>query len=112
MSRNQEPFPPDPVPDASNQGTAETLSPEGLAEERHWQETLVAIASVKAGRIVPEEIVHEWLGSWGQPNESAPPVYQERRKRLERYATWSDEEAAEFDKILAFQRQIDPKAIC
>lgn len=30
-----------------------------------------------------------------------------RRARIERYATWSEEEAAEFDEILKAQRPID-----
>lgn len=34
----------------------------------------------------------------------------ERRQRLERYATWGEEEAQEFEKNLAFQRQIDEEA--
>jgi plasmid stability protein len=34
----------------------------------------------------------------------------ERRKRLERYATWTEEQAKEFDDNLAFQRQIDDEA--
>lgn len=30
----------------------------------------------------------------------------ERRKRLERYATWSEEQTKEFDDNLAYQRRI------
>lgn len=33
--------------------------------------------------------------------------FEERRQRLERYATWSDEDLAEFDEALAAQRVID-----
>ena len=31
----------------------------------------------------------------------------ERRRRLERYATWTAKEVEEFDEVLAGQRQID-----
>lgn len=34
----------------------------------------------------------------------------ERRKRLERYVTWSDEDAEQLDRALAEQRQIDDDA--
>ena len=39
----------------------------------------------------------------------------ERRRRLERYATWTDEDLAEFEQALAAQRTIDDElaaAIC
>ncbi len=33
--------------------------------------------------------------------------FKERRRRLERYATWTEEDLAEFEEALAAQRQID-----
>ena len=33
--------------------------------------------------------------------------FRQRRARLERYATWSDEDLAEFEEALAAQRVID-----
>ena len=33
----------------------------------------------------------------------------ERRTRLERYVTWTDEDLAEFNEVLALQRVIDDK---
>ncbi len=42
-------------------------------DEKRWSETMEAIASVKAGKVVPEEDVNEWLESWGSENEFKPP---------------------------------------
>lgn len=38
-----------------------------------WKETLEALDSVKAGRVVESEKVHAWLESWGKDNELSPP---------------------------------------
>lgn len=35
--------------------------------------------------------------------------FEPRRQRLERYGTWTEEEAAEFDEALAAQRRVDEK---
>lgn len=43
------------------------------AEEIRWQETLVALQSVRDGRVVAEDEVHAWLESWGTPDERKPP---------------------------------------
>ncbi|MFQ5739882.1 MAG: CopG family ribbon-helix-helix protein [Acidobacteriota bacterium] len=42
-------------------------------EEKRWQETLVALESVKEGRVVEGEAVEAWLQSWGKENELSPP---------------------------------------
>ncbi len=42
-------------------------------DEKRWSETIEAIASVKAGKVVAEEDVNEWLESWGSENEIKPP---------------------------------------
>lgn len=42
-------------------------------EERRWQDTLVALDSVKSGRGVDEIEVTEWLSSWGAKQEKEPP---------------------------------------
>jgi len=42
-------------------------------DEKRWSETMEAIASVKAGKVVAEEDVNEWLESWGSENEFKPP---------------------------------------
>jgi len=110
MPRRKEPRPSTLALEAAKLGSTELTSPVDSTEGRRWQETLDALASVQAGHGVPGEIVHAWLGGWGQASEKAPPICERRRKRLERYATWSEEEVSEFDEILAFQRQVDPDA--
>ncbi len=42
-------------------------------EEQRWEETLIAIESVKSGKLVGENEVNEWLESWGTANELKPP---------------------------------------
>ena len=55
-----------------NQALREYLSRETLAEER-WLETLGALESLKAGKVVEGDAVHAWLRSWGGSAELAPP---------------------------------------
>ena len=55
-----------------NQALREYISRESLAEER-WKETLGALESLKAGKVVEGEDVHAWLRSWGGPDELAAP---------------------------------------
>jgi predicted transcriptional regulator len=55
-----------------NQALREYIARESLAEER-WRETLGALESLKAGKVVEGENVHAWLRSWGEPDELAPP---------------------------------------
>jgi predicted transcriptional regulator len=42
-------------------------------DERRWQETLEALASVRAGRVVEGDDVMEWIASWGKKAEKKPP---------------------------------------
>ena len=50
---------------------------EFIAREREgevlWQQTLGALESVRTGRVVSAESVHDWLGTWGGPTEQSPP---------------------------------------
>ncbi len=55
-----------------NQALREYISRESLGEER-WKETLGALESLKAGKVVEGEDVHAWLRSWGGPDELAAP---------------------------------------
>lgn len=42
-------------------------------DEKRWQETLEALASVRAGRAVEGDDVLEWIASWGKKAEKKPP---------------------------------------
>lgn len=42
-------------------------------DERRWQETVEALASVKTGRIVDGDDIMKWLASWGRKVEKKPP---------------------------------------
>lgn len=42
-------------------------------ETKRWEETLIALESVKNGEGIPEEKVDIWLQSWGTDNEKRPP---------------------------------------
>jgi len=42
-------------------------------DERRWQETVDALASVKAGRIVHGDGIMNWLATWGKKAEKKPP---------------------------------------
>jgi len=56
--------------------TSVRLSPEieRLGEdERRWAETVEALASVKAGRVVDGDEMMEWISSWGRKAEKKPP---------------------------------------
>ena len=55
-----------------NQALREYISRESLADER-WKETLVALESLNAGRVVEGDGVHAWLRSWGGSDELPPP---------------------------------------
>jgi predicted transcriptional regulator len=43
-------------------------------DEKRWGETLEALASVKAGRVVEGDEMLEWIGSWGAEGEEAAPM--------------------------------------
>lgn len=42
-------------------------------DEKRWRETLEALASVRAGRVVDGDEVMAWIGSWGKKGEKKPP---------------------------------------
>ena len=42
-------------------------------DERRWAETVQALASVKAGRVVDGDEMMGWLRSWGKKGEKKPP---------------------------------------
>lgn len=42
-------------------------------ETKRWEDTLIALESVKKGQGVKEEDVALWLGSWGTDTEIKPP---------------------------------------
>lgn len=42
-------------------------------EEIRWSDTVEALESVKAGRLVESENVAEWLKSWGSDSPKSPP---------------------------------------
>lgn len=42
-------------------------------DEKRWHETLEALASVRAGRVVDGDEVMEWIASWGRKAEKKPP---------------------------------------
>ena len=42
-------------------------------DEQRWKETLSAVASVQAGKVVDGDKVHAWLDSWGTDNELPAP---------------------------------------
>ena len=42
-------------------------------DERRWADTLEALASVKAGRVVDGDDMLEWIASWGSKAEKKPP---------------------------------------
>jgi len=56
-----------------NQAIREYLE-KSRKETKRWQETLMALDSVKRGGEIPEKDVEKWLRSWGSNNELKPPV--------------------------------------
>ena len=55
-----------------NQALREFLERRDLEQVR-WQETLAAMESVARGKVVSGQAVHDWLTSWGSPDELSPP---------------------------------------
>ncbi len=55
-----------------NQAVREFIDRQQL-EEGRWRETVQALDSVESGRVVAGEAVHEWLATWGTPDEKKPP---------------------------------------
>ncbi len=42
-------------------------------ESKRWEDTLLALNSIKEGHEIPSEDVEKWLKSWGSDNELKPP---------------------------------------
>lgn len=42
-------------------------------EQTRWAETIRAMDSVSRGHVVSGDSVHDWLRSWGAPEELDPP---------------------------------------
>jgi predicted transcriptional regulator len=42
-------------------------------DEKRWNDTLDALASVRAGRVVEGDAMLEWMSSWGRRAEKKPP---------------------------------------
>jgi len=42
-------------------------------DSKCWQETLEALASVKAGDLIEGDQIDTWLASWGNAKELEPP---------------------------------------
>lgn len=42
-------------------------------ETKRWEETLIALDSIREGREIPSQDVEKWLESWGSDNELKPP---------------------------------------
>jgi predicted transcriptional regulator len=55
-----------------NQAVKEFIEKQA-SEEKRWQETLQALDSVKAGKVIDAEAVHAWLESWGADTELQQP---------------------------------------
>ncbi len=55
-----------------NQAIREYIENEQI-ESKRWEETLLALESVKNGKGIPEEKVDIWLQSWGTKNEEQAP---------------------------------------
>jgi predicted transcriptional regulator len=55
-----------------NQAIKEFIARRTIAEER-WNDTLMALESVKSEAVVDEGEVIDWLKSWGSDNEQSPP---------------------------------------
>ncbi len=55
-----------------NQAIRDLIAREAM-EDHRWQETLNALESVKTGDIIEADSVHQWLNSWGKPNELPAP---------------------------------------
>lgn len=50
-----------------------------VIEDSRWDDTLAALASVRAGNLIDDDHVSEWLQSWGTDEELAPPDPQAPR---------------------------------
>jgi predicted transcriptional regulator len=55
-----------------NQAIKEFIARQSLADSR-WQDTLEALESIKAGKLIDEEDVNTWLNSWGTNERKSAP---------------------------------------
>ncbi|MDH5572549.1 MAG: ribbon-helix-helix protein, CopG family [Gammaproteobacteria bacterium] len=55
-----------------NQAVREYLERD-MNEQQRWQETVEALKSASAGKLVDADRVHAWLESWGKDDELPPP---------------------------------------
>ena len=55
-----------------NQAIKEYVARQAM-EDARWEDTLIALASIKEGKIIDESEVVSWLKSWGTENEASPP---------------------------------------
>lgn len=55
-----------------NQALREYLERD-MNEQQRWQETVKALKSASAGKLVDADRVHAWLESWGKDGELPPP---------------------------------------
>lgn len=56
-----------------NQAIKEYIARQAMDDAR-WEDTLKALASIKAGRTIDESEVVSWLKSWGTKSELSAPV--------------------------------------
>jgi predicted transcriptional regulator len=55
-----------------NQAIKEYVARQAMDDAR-WEDTLMALASIKKGEIIDESEVVSWLKSWGSENETSAP---------------------------------------
>jgi len=55
-----------------NQAIKEFIARQSLEHSR-WQDTLEALASIKAGKSIDENDVNIWLNGWGAKDRKSPP---------------------------------------
>lgn len=55
-----------------NQAVKEFVARQSM-EDARWNDTLIALESVKSGMTVDEKDVSAWLQTWGSEDEKTPP---------------------------------------
>ncbi len=55
-----------------NQAIKEFIARQSM-EEARWSDTLEALQSVQAGKLVSGKAATDWIKSWGNDHESKPP---------------------------------------
>lgn len=56
-----------------NQAIKEFVARQAMEDSR-WEDTLKALGSIKAGKVLDESEVVSWIKSWGSENELSPPT--------------------------------------